>query len=54
MKETPSEALRYISPVWEFLDAALEDGCNVLVHCHAGAHRAGTTAVAYLMHAQGV
>ena len=31
-----------------------ENSSQVLVHCHAGAHRAGTTAVAYLMHAHGI
>ena len=32
------------------IDRALENGHNVLIHCLAGAHRAGTTAIAYLMH----
>ncbi|CAE7392802.1 Mkp3 [Symbiodinium natans] len=52
--ETAQDAQHYVSSVLEFLDAALDSGSNVLVHCHAGAHRAGTTAVAYLMHAHGI
>ncbi|CAE7804997.1 DSPTP1, partial [Symbiodinium microadriaticum] len=52
--ETSEGARRYVSAVLSFLDAALDDGNNVLVHCYAGAHRAGTTAVAYLMHAHGI
>mmetsp|Transcript_65008 Transcript_65008/g.152092 ORF Transcript_65008/g.152092 Transcript_65008/m.152092 type:complete len:191 (-) Transcript_65008:52-624(-) len=52
--ETAEGARRYVSTVLDFLDAALDDGNNVLVHCYAGAHRAGTTAVAYLMHAHGI
>lgn len=45
---------QYFQPVFEFVDGALARGCNVLIHCHAGAHRAGSTGVAYLMHATGM
>ena len=34
----------------EFVRDATERGSNVLIHCFAGAHRAGTTGVAWLMH----
>lgn len=44
-------AAAYFAPCWEWMDASLERGENVLVHCYAGAHRAGTVGVAYLMHA---
>ena len=40
---------------WEYLEtvqAALDRGENVLVHCVAGAHRAGTAAVAFVMWAR--
>jgi len=40
----------YFSPLFAWIDDAIEAGHNVLIHCHAGAHRAGTTSVAYLMH----
>ena len=37
-------------PLFAFVDAALARGASVLVHCLAGAHRAGTSGVALLMH----
>eukprot|EP01006_Ploeotia_vitrea_P056686 TRINITY_DN68118_c3_g1_i1.p1 TRINITY_DN68118_c3_g1~~TRINITY_DN68118_c3_g1_i1.p1 ORF type:complete len:196 (+),score=7.17 TRINITY_DN68118_c3_g1_i1:27-614(+) len=49
----PAAVLKFFTPVFEFIDAALERGESVLVHCLAGAHRAGTTGIAYLMHATG-
>jgi hypothetical protein len=39
------------APVMAFANAAVEGGGGVLIHCFAGAHRAGTTGVAFLMHA---
>ncbi len=45
------ESLRaFVAPLFAFIDAALARGESVLVHCLAGAHRAGTTGVAVLMH----
>ena len=32
----------------------LHPGHNVLIHCLAGAHRAGTSGVAYVMHSAGL
>jgi predicted protein tyrosine phosphatase len=43
--------LQFFSPLFEFVDNATSRGENVLIHCLAGAHRAGTTGVAYVMHA---
>lgn len=43
--------LEFFRPVFEFIDAAVANGGGVLVHCLAGAHRAGTTGVAYTMYA---
>ena len=40
----------FVAPLFAFIDAALAQGGSVLVHCLAGAHRAGTTGVACLMH----
>lgn len=41
-------------PAFSFIDTALSSGGNVLVHCLAGAHRAGTLGVAYLMYKSGM
>jgi len=39
-----------ISPLFTFIDSALENGGSVLLHCLAGAHRAGTTGILSVMH----
>ncbi len=44
----------FADPLWAFIDSALEAGGSVLVHCLAGAHRAGTTGCACLMHYGGM
>ena len=49
--ETPEDILKFFAPAFNFIDRALEKGNNVMVHCLAGAHRAGTTGVAYMMKA---
>lgn len=42
-----NDAVRvFTRPVFEFIGDALADGKNVMVHCLAGAHRAGTTGCA--------
>eukprot|EP00947_MAST-08B_sp_MAST-8B-sp1_P001532 g1532.t1 len=46
--------VEYFQPVFDWIDAAVAQGNGVLIHCLAGAHRAGTTGVAYIMHAGGV
>jgi protein-tyrosine phosphatase len=43
--------LRFFAPVHKFIDESLEKGNNVMVHCLAGAHRAGATGVSYMMKA---
>ena len=43
-------ALDFFKEVFDFIDNALANGISVLIHCVAGAHRAGTTGVAYLMY----
>ncbi len=43
------QVLRYMTPLWEFVDRNLGEGRNVLVHCLAGAHRAGTAGSSCLM-----
>lgn len=36
--------------MFQFIEEAISQGENVLVHCLAGAHRAGTTGVCCLIH----
>ena len=43
-------AFDFFRPVFESIVAALAAGKSVLIHCRAGAHRAGTTACAVVMH----
>jgi hypothetical protein len=45
-----ASVITFTDPLWAFIDSALEVGSSVLVHCLAGAHRAGTTGCACLMH----
>lgn len=44
-----SRVLLYLQPLFDFCDHALAIGCSVLLHCRAGAHRAGTAGTALLM-----
>lgn len=43
-------ALSYFAPLFQFVESELRHGRNVLIHCLAGAHRAGTAGIACLMH----
>ncbi|CAM9745728.1 unnamed protein product [Ectocarpus fasciculatus] len=43
----------FVAPVLAFVEGALAAGGSVLVHCLAGAHRAGTTGCMLLMHLAG-
>ena len=42
--------LKFVKPMLRFLDKAVKRGENVLIHCLAGAHRAGTTGILALMY----
>jgi predicted protein tyrosine phosphatase len=42
--------LVFFQPMFDFVRATLDKGSPVLVHCLAGAHRAGTTGVSCVMH----
>jgi len=44
----------FLRPVLEFINDVINRGESVLVHCLAGAHRAGTTGIICLMHFQGL
>ena len=48
------EVWAFAQSLFTFVDAALQQGGGVLVHCLAGAHRAGTTGVLCLMHYEGL
>ena len=45
---------QFFAPLFCWIDQATANGHNVLIHCLAGAHRAGSTAIAFLMHAHGM
>ena len=49
-KQRGCTALEFAMPTFKFIDAAVGRGEGTLIHCLAGAHRAGTTTVAYLMY----
>ena len=49
--DTPQGTLLFFSKVFAWIDHQVQAGRNVLVHCLAGAHRAGTLGVAYCMYA---
>lgn len=49
-KPTANETRRFFAPLFAFVESNLASGENVLIHCLAGAHRAGTVGVACLMH----
>jgi len=51
---TPEALLAYFEPLWSFVDGEMSAGRNVLIHCLAGAHRAGSAGVACLMHREGL
>ena len=40
----------WLKPVLEFINDVINRGQSVLVHCLAGAHRAGTTGMEKLLH----
>ena len=49
--ETHEDVLAYFHRCHGWIQEALDGGSSVLIHCLAGAHRAGTTGVSWLMHA---
>lgn len=48
--DTDEGVLRFFAPVFSWVDECLASGEHVMIHCLAGAHRAGTTGVATVMH----
>jgi len=50
-----NEGIRaFTQPLWDFIDPVLARGESVLIHCLAGAHRAGTTGCSCLIHYAGM
>lgn len=47
---THDAVIAYFDRLFKWGDPILASGKNILIHCLAGAHRAGTTGVAYVMH----
>jgi len=54
VKVGDESVLAYFDRLFAWGDPVLAEGKNILVHCLAGAHRAGTTGVVYLMHLEGL
>ena len=50
---SPALLAEFVSDLFTFIEDALHRGSSVLVHCLAGAHRAGTTGCLLLMHKEG-
>mmetsp|Transcript_35842 Transcript_35842/g.107741 ORF Transcript_35842/g.107741 Transcript_35842/m.107741 type:complete len:186 (+) Transcript_35842:350-907(+) len=46
---TPPQVVKYFEPHVKYVEAELAKGNNCLIHCLAGAHRAGTATIASLM-----
>eukprot|EP01038_Epipyxis_sp_PR26KG_P015806 gene15806-21410_t len=50
LNNSHTSVLAFTAPLFEFIEGAVARGESVLIHCLAGAHRAGTTGVACLIH----
>lgn len=48
--EDDAGTLAFFKPLFDFVEGETSAGNNVLIHCLAGAHRAGTASTACLMH----
>ena len=48
--DSDADVNRFVEPMLEFVEIALRRPGNVLLHCKAGAHRAGTAGIICLMH----
>lgn len=48
------QVMAFVQQLFDFVEGALAAGSSVLIHCLAGAHRAGTTGCLLLMHKTGL
>jgi len=52
--DSDDSVISFVRPLFDFVDSAVASGASVLVHCLAGAHRAGTTGCLLLMYKAGM
>ncbi len=52
--KTPESTCEWLSAARNTITKAIEQGKGVLIHCRAGAHRAGTLIVSYTAAAVGI
>ena len=50
VRSSNASVLSFSDPMFKFIEEGISRGENILVHCLAGAHRAGTTGCACLIH----
>ena len=48
--DTNEGVVRYFNVMFSYVEAILAKGQNVMIHCLAGAHRAGTTGTAWILY----
>lgn len=46
--------IQYFKSCFKFIDESLNEGGNILIHCHAGISRSSTIVIAYLMYKYGM
>jgi hypothetical protein len=49
VKETDASIFAFFKPLFDYVDTCLKEGESVLIHCLAGAHRAGTAGIVLLI-----
>merc|ERR1711935_142413 len=52
--QTDKEFTKFLVPLFQFIESKILKGENILIHCLAGAHRAGTTGIICLMYFGGL
>ena len=54
VKRQPESVYTFFKKLFDFVDEELGKGNTILIHCLAGAHRAGTAGISCLMHLCGM
>ena len=52
MDSDKEDIKKYFGSSYEFIDEAIKNNGNVLVHCHAGISRSSSILIAYIMKSQ--
>ena len=52
--DTPEGVLRLFNPLLDYIEDMLKQKYNIMIHCIAGKHRAGTSMCAWLMYKEGM